>query len=315
MRNYNISQVSRVTSQVIFRLWICSLLLTLVAQLAVAQIPLVEYSVPDRAAKVLQRHCTIVPEPIAECSGMVQSMRYPGCYWVHNDSGDQPRIFLIDSMGRMALPEAKKEGINITNTSSIDWEEIGYIGKDLIIGDFGNNRNVRKDLTMYRIVEPEGSVPAVSICKYDFVYPDQDFDLGGKKNYDCEAMFAVDSQLYLITKHRSDSYCTLYRFGQLVCDSMHIPTPYLRANLLNMVTAADYHTDSKSLAVLTYTGVWLFRNFLGDLFFNGEAKWLPISARQCEAICFKNANTLFISNEQRDIFEISIDELMVVNRR
>ena len=314
MRNYNNSQVC---SQ-IFGIWNwwALLFVLLLTDVASAQIPLVEFAVPDRDLIVLDAANTISPEPISECSGMIQSRHKPGHLWVHNDSGDQPRIFLIDTTGQLARSYlAINDGVAINGATNIDWEDISYLGKNLVIGDFGNNKNVRKDLALYLFPEPENAVESLSACKYYFRYPDQDFGPNEKKNYDCEAMFSVDSQLYLITKHRSDPHCTLYRFGQLSCDSIHVPIPYQRANLLNMVTAADYDQASGSLAVLTYSAIWLFQNHSNDLFFDGDAKWLPISARQCEALCFIDANTLLIGNEQRDLFEISVGDLIPVSKR
>src|SRR5687768_4376256 len=42
--------------------------------------------------------------PIAEMSGITTSARYGNTYWVLNDSGDEPRIFAIDSAGKLIMP-------------------------------------------------------------------------------------------------------------------------------------------------------------------------------------------------------------------
>ena len=46
-------------------------------------------------------------------------------------------------------------------------------------------------------------------------------------------------------------------------------------------------------------------------YFTGKISWLPIVAKQCEGICF-DGETILISNEQRDLFELSTDQLIVV---
>ena len=44
--------------------------------------------------------CVLQDERIVEASGIVSSRRNPDCYYVHNDSGDRPRIFLVDAPGK-----------------------------------------------------------------------------------------------------------------------------------------------------------------------------------------------------------------------
>ena len=42
-------------------------------------------------------------EPIGEMSGIVQNP-LDGSFWVHNDSGDEPRLFALDAEGRVLIP-------------------------------------------------------------------------------------------------------------------------------------------------------------------------------------------------------------------
>ncbi len=76
-------------------------------------------------------------------------------------------------------------------------------------------------------------------------------------------------------------------------------------------TIAKLPVEEK-LVVLTYNNVWLFEAENGD-YFNGKISWLPIKAKQCEAICFDDDDTLIITNEQMELFELSISELIKVN--
>ena len=54
---------------------------------------------------------------IPEASGIVKSRRYPGIYWVHNDSGNPPLIFAIRGDGRIV----RSFRVEVPN---IDWEDI-----------------------------------------------------------------------------------------------------------------------------------------------------------------------------------------------
>ena len=92
---------------------------------------------------------------ISESSGLVASRRTPGAYWTHNDSGDGPFIYGIDAHGDSLGT------FNVTGAQARDWEDIS-IGPGpqasqsyLYIGDIGDNNDVRKDVVIYRVLEPE----------------------------------------------------------------------------------------------------------------------------------------------------------------
>ena len=86
-----------------------------------------------------------------------------------------------------------------------------------------------------------------------------------------------------------------------------------RIDIQGRVTAADASRDGKKLAVLTYNAIWVFEKPLdSDHYFRGKIAWLPISAKQAEAICWDNEETLLITNEQRDVYYVSVDKLIVI---
>jgi len=93
-------------------------------------------------------------ELIREASGIVASRQNPGVLWVHNDSGDSARIFAIDEKARLL-------GVcDIRGATARDWEDIAIgPGPDpnrqyLYIGDIGDNRARRPEITIYRLAEP-----------------------------------------------------------------------------------------------------------------------------------------------------------------
>ena len=57
------------------------------------------------------------PQRIPESSGIVKSRRYPGIYWVHNDSGNPPLLFAIRGDGRIV----RQFHLGFPDT---DWEDI-----------------------------------------------------------------------------------------------------------------------------------------------------------------------------------------------
>lgn len=276
-------------------------------------------------------------EPLTEISGIVKSRRYPGVYWVHNDSGDVPRLFAVRAAdGSALLPpwmageyyvggkvEGKKEypGVQIDLAANFDWEDIAIDGDTLYIADTGNNGNARRDLGVYVLTEPNPLATGRSrVLKWlPVAYPDQtEFPGQTRWNFDCEAVFALKGKLYFLTKHRAggkiDTPATgsnLYRLDTAHTDQVNLLTKVdSHPDLGGWVTAADVSPDGKTLAVLCQwpvQSVWLFEAKSGDRFLSGSARRLVFTgAKQCEAICFDGADSLIVTNEQRDLFRLSL---------
>ncbi|MGE3269499.1 MAG: hypothetical protein AB7P40_12185 [Chloroflexota bacterium] len=107
------------------------------------------------------------------------SQRFPGVYWTLNDSGNSPSIFAIDEQGR------SRGTFRVSDAENEDWESMqlgpGWNGGSaLYIGDTGDNDRKRKDITVYRIPEPDIRDPGDKIATertsdaeaYSFSYPD-----------------------------------------------------------------------------------------------------------------------------------------------
>ncbi len=276
-----------------------------------------EISIPKSAPVVLRPYGKFHFGHIKEPSGLVKSRLWPDVFWIHNDSGDEPRIFAVRRDGSIIKPEGVQNyaGIKIVNALHIDWEDIATddVG-DLIIGDFGNNINIRRDLAIYVLKEPNPSeiVKAAIGKKIMFYYPDQKVIPPKNYNFDAEALFWARGKIYLLTKHRADTLTKLYRFDSLDPAKVNPLTLVDSFDIGGQVTAADASPSGSQVAVLTYNAVWLFETKEGsDRYFDGKISWLPINARQCEGICFDN-HKLIVSNEQGNLFEIKVDDLMVV---
>jgi hypothetical protein len=102
-----------------------------------------------------------IPEPlgrfdaraISEASGIVKSRRYPGIFWVHNDSGHRPVLFAVKGDGRIV----RRFRLAFPN---LDWEDIAIDDQGhLYLGDIGNNTGLLRVRTVYRIDEPDPTRP------------------------------------------------------------------------------------------------------------------------------------------------------------
>jgi len=273
--------------------------------------------------------------PITEMSGIVASRRYPGIFWVHNDSGDLPRIFAIRADGSIVHPGSRYlsqaptgharpvpifPGVAIEPAANRDWEDIATDGKNLYIADVGNNGNARRDLAVYVVPEPnpESATTARVATRIPIAYPDQaEFPPRAAKPFDCEALFWRRGKLYFVTKHRTatggaDVSASLYRL-----DTRHLDVPNLLTkvdtakDLGGWVTAADVSPDGRYLAVLTQApsqAIWVFdANAKGDRMLSAPIKRFEFRGGvQCEAIAFDGNDRLIFTNEQRSIFRVNL---------
>lgn len=92
-------------------------------------------------------------DKLPEVSGVVSSVQSPGLLWMHNDSGDEPRIFGLTPQGSVVAE------VSLQGAMHIDWEDIargpGPVKgvSYLYIADIGDNAARRSDITIYRIRE------------------------------------------------------------------------------------------------------------------------------------------------------------------
>ena len=97
----------------------------------------------------------IKSDEITESSGIAASRCNKDVLWTHNDSGDDAFIFAINEKGE------KLGTWKVSGAKNRDWEDIAaFRNKEtgkcfLYIGDIGNNKRLRSELTIYRVAEPQ----------------------------------------------------------------------------------------------------------------------------------------------------------------
>jgi hypothetical protein len=251
---------------------------------------------------------------IDESSGLVKSSVHRDVYWTHNDSGDRPRLFAVTDKGELIQPERAPSytGILVHGAENADWEDIACDHQGtLYMGDIGNNRRSKEIFTIYRIPEPspEQNLAVFADKRMLVYYPDENAPSGMRKDVNAEALFWARGNLFIITKEE-ERPAWLY---MLPADGPDVQTPLTLVDSFDFhgsVTGADASPDGKRLAVLTYTGVWLFQAEDDSLdYFGGNISWLPILAGQCEAICL-DGDRLLLTNEQGMVFQVPVGDLV-----
>ena len=268
---------------------------------------------------------------LTEISGLAKSSDGT-FYWVHNDSGDGARLFAIDAEGNVIGPswlnlgEHDWPGHTIDNAWHYDWESIAVSYGEMYIADVGNNGNARRDLGVYILREPNPRAVTKARAHWflEVSYPDQLAFPAEQWHFDCEAVF-VDRHIHFITKHREagridvlEAGAKLYRLPDGLAESVYGGKLELLGTHdgITSATGADLSPDGNTLAVSSYTALWLFdRPAEGDNWFEGSARKLdlnPSVTKQLEAIAWEDAETLLLINEQADIMRAKVSEFEAV---
>jgi hypothetical protein len=293
-------------------------LLSLVLFLQAVNVNGQDLKLPARESEVLKPKFKLDYWGKLELSGIVRSKSDKNVFWVQNDSGDQPRVFAIDSMGHFYKSDRYKnsEGITIAGATDVDWEDITMDNKgNLVIADVGNNGNDRKDLVLYVVPEPSPVASNTTFLKrLFFKYPDQKVFDKSNFNYDCEAVFFADGKFHFLSKDRMDTNTRLYRMDQEKTEEVNTLTLLDKFNIGGKVTAADASEDGNRIVVITYKSIWIFeRKSPTSSYFSGNIWYLPVTAPQIESVCFKDPKTLWLLDEETAaIFEVPVSKLVKV---
>lgn len=189
-----------------------------------------------------------------EISGIVRSINNPGYFWVHNDSGDKARIFLISTEGKTVAT------LNINKAKNRDWEDI-TIGKDkkgkpyIFIGEIGDNNSRYKYKAIYRLPEPK----IKSLKKEQILYADNvevvyyQYEDGSR---DAESIMfdPTDRNIYILSK-REDSI-NVYKISAFQKSNDTITVPRIISLPITKVTAADISSDGKNILIKNYDNVY-----------------------------------------------------------
>ncbi|MEM0994717.1 MAG: hypothetical protein AAGI49_16915 [Bacteroidota bacterium] len=258
------------------------------------------------AASSAQKKRFKLPDVLEEASGLY----FAGpdlLYWL-NDSGNAPAIYLTNGKGTLL----KTINLPIKN---VDWEDLANDDNgNLYIGDFGNNRNKRKDLKIYIYNFQTASLDSIS-----YEYPDQQAfpPPAEAQNFDMEGFVWHRDSLHLFSKNKMNKgnyYTKHYRLaakaGQQQLDLQD--SIYLKKRV---VTAAAIHPNGQEMALLTYNmravwnilpsikvSIYTFHDFSGSNFFATEPQrkkvwfWSPVT--QYEAMDFTLDGRLLLASEK-----------------
>jgi len=272
-------------------------------------------AVPACSLAASYRELVMANPSLHEASGMAHSGWRDDLLWLHNDSGDEPRLFAVGVKGE-SLGQIK-----IETAGAIDWEDMAAFDWNgqphLLIADVGDNNAQRPHVSLYVIAEPDTrELPAEFLLavtpawQIDFQYSD------GPR--DCEAVAVVDNDSILLLSKR-DKPPRLYRlplapraeafqtaeFIGTVASEMTVAdeTLDLYQGRANRPTAMAINRRAEQLAISTFFSVYLYSRV-------GKESWLDVlqtapkilnvpMLRQQEALDFsRDGSRLWLASER-----------------
>lgn len=238
---------------------------------------------------------------ITESSGVTYA---DGKLWTHNDSGNPPELFSIDTSDGHTL-----QRIVVDNYPNVDWEDITTDDDYIYVGDHGNNKGNRIDLKVLKIAKSAitpGATAHVNAQAISFSYTDQSsFVASNANNYDCEALMSRGDSLYIFTKDRGDKQTRVYKMPKT--PGSYALTPYTGYDVKGLITGADYNAATGQVVLVGYVStdknfpfLWYLSDYQGDMFFSGNKRRIEMGDSrewQTEGVCWAGDHRIFVSCE------------------
>ena len=266
---------------------------------------------------------SVEEETLIETSGLAQSKIDNSLFYAINDSGNDPKLFGLDSSG-------KHLGTwNIDYRPKHDFEDLAAFEIEgdpyLLVADTGDNLNWRKSQSLLLLKEPslEGIGKNLDVVKrVTFSF------LNGHRDIESVAVDESGKAAYIVSKKRippevfrvsldHEGHQILEALGTI--NSIPAPTPLdidRRGRFgiySSLPTAMDFHSDKA--VVLTYKELYLFEKKPDDDWvsaFSGVPKKIPLpQIYGLEAVAFAGPQKILLTGEREngrkasEIFEVS----------
>lgn len=170
---------------------------------------------------------------LEESSGLAVSQLHDGVVWSHADGGDVAEVMAIDGRGR-TVATVRLRGIDPYDPEALAPGRTADGRPALFLGDIGDNRARRRDISVFRFAEPRRLADqTVGRTWWKLTYPD------GPKDAEALLVDPRDGRIWIATKDvfggglyraprrlRTDRTNTLERIGDvpgLVTDGAFLP--------------------------------------------------------------------------------------------
>lgn len=250
---------------------------------------------------------------VTESSGLSAS-ECQDVLWTHNDAGNDALIFALGLTGKH-LGTWKVEG-----AQSVDWESIathrGENGEcSLLIGDFGDNDESRREVAIYRVPEPAVSAEAASsgaarplmtakaeLMKYTYA--------DGSQNAETILVHPQSGDIYIVTKEKSGP-AAVHRIKQQYGSSEILKTEKVASVSVpstpeGLITGGSFSPDGTRLMLCDTKGGYEFVLPAGSTNIDDIWKQKPVPVnvgdrKQGEGVSYgRDGVTLYASSEKKN---------------
>jgi hypothetical protein len=193
---------------------------------------------------------------LEEASGLVASIKNPGCLWTHNDSGNKAQVFLIDTHANVKLT------CTLKGIENRDWEDIS-IGpgpasdkKYIYVGDIGDNFARYPLKFVYRFEEPQmvKGVDKIVITKFDtitFRLEDQ------QKDTETLIIDPKTNDLYIVSKREEPVFVYQLKYPFNTKDTL--TARRLFSLPFTQIVAGDFSSDGEELLLKNYEDIYYWK--------------------------------------------------------
>lgn len=192
---------------------------------------------------------------LSEASGLVASTKNKGCYWVINDSGNAPTLFLINELGKTAALW------KVNGCDNVDWEDIAIFSEGtnneptVLIADIGDNFAVRDHIRLLSITEPEMGEEADTVLDnvkvYSFRYED------GARDAETLLVDPSTNAVYVITKR--EEQVRLYKAPDRWSEADTMTLAFQASLPYRWLTAGDISIDGTEILLKSYNQVYYWK--------------------------------------------------------
>ncbi|TVP48784.1 MAG: hypothetical protein EA341_10280 [Mongoliibacter sp.] len=236
---------------------------------------------------------------IDEASGLAFSQMHQGILYTHNDSGGDPFVFLLDTLGK------DRGKIILEGVKNRDWEDIA-VGPGpldntsyIYVGEIGDNRAEYPEIKIHRFPEPKTIEKSVKVTPetLTLVYPD------GPRDAETLMIDPLSKDIFILSKR--DSANTLYKTTQDAFLKNDIVTLEKVMTIdLTMSVAGDISMDGTQILIKNYLVVFYWERDPSESIPEALARnpvILPYKPEpQGEAIAFApNGKSYFTLSEKR----------------
>ena len=202
----------------------------------------------------------LTDKKLNEISGMAASTVNPGLFWVQNDSGNRPEVYLVDEHLAIKFTVALKGVMNR------DWEDIAVgpgpePGKSYVyVADIGDNLGIFPTKMIYRFEEPvyDSTSETHQLDLRDFKRII--FRLPGGDVRDCESMLMdpISKNIYILSKEDS-AILFRVRYPYAAKSDTSI-ADNLGKYSIPKITAGSVAKNGEEILLKNYRRVWYWKN-------------------------------------------------------